>query len=270
MRKLNTLGVIAILGSGACGLGVGSGDGQVVQGDDVDPPDDDGGGDDPAGGSCATSEPDLPYDVKIQCGDSVIPVVAAFREKNGPDVRFAPAPGATTDCPFLVEGAVIRADEIASCAAFVATADDAAAEGNRDAGRDRVEVTWCWYSNLSTDHDGNCCLAPGAEQSIQCETDHLDIRFSCDGGEGAPDGADQPLDPGAVPATCDCDTDGDGTADSEDPDDDNDGNPDDADDCDDDPDPCGPGSNGTDGECEVDVDTGLCTGAGGGGTGPVD
>jgi len=221
MRKLNTaaLGVMVVLGS-ACGFGVGSDGNEVAQSDDVDGPDDDGG---PAGGTCAASEPDLPYDVKIQCGDSVIPVVAAFREKNGANVQFAPAPGTTADCPFLIEGAVIRADEVASCTAFVATADDAAAEGNRDAGRDRVEVTWCWFKNLSTDHDGECCVAPGAEESIECETDHLDIRFSCDGGEGAPDGADQPIDPAAVPASCDCDSDGDGIPDSEDPDDDNDG-----------------------------------------------
>ena len=223
MRKLRStaLGVIAILGGG-CGVGVGSGDSEVAQGgDDVDGPDD--GGDGPAGGACNASEPDLPYDVKIQCGDPVIPVVAAFREENGPDVRFAPAPGTSADCPFLIEGAVIRAGEVASCSPFVATADDAAAQGNRDAGRDRVEVTWCWYQTLSTDHEGTCCVPPAAEELIQCETDHLDIRFSCDGGEGVPGGADQPLDPGAVPATCDCDSDGDGIPDSEDPDDDNDG-----------------------------------------------
>ena len=49
------------------------------------------------------------------------------------------------------------------------------------------------------------------------------LSFACDGGEGMPDGADQPLDPGAVPATCECDSDGDGVPDGEDPDDDGDG-----------------------------------------------
>jgi len=212
--------MIAVLGGG-CGFGVGSGDNQVAGGDDVDGPDGDDDG--PAGGTCSASEPDLPYDVKIQCGDSVIPVLAAFREKNGSGARFAPAPGTSADCPFLIEGAVIRAEEVASCAPFTATADDAATQGNRDAGRDRVEVTWCWYTSLDADHEGNCCLPPGGEEAIQCETDHLDIRFACDGGEGMPDGADQPLDPGAVPATCECDSDGDGVPDGEDPDDDGDG-----------------------------------------------
>ncbi|HEY8145555.1 MAG TPA: hypothetical protein VIG06_22900 [Kofleriaceae bacterium] len=206
MRKLRSaaLGVIAILGGG-CGLGLGSGDSQVTA-DDVDTQGGCDGG--PHRGSCEASEPDLPYDVKIQCGDPVIPVVAAFREKNGPNARFAPAPGTTPDCPFLIEGAVIRADEIASCAAFVATASDATTEGNRDAGRDRVEVTWCWYQSVTSDADGDCCVPAGAAEEVQCETDHLDIRFYCDGGEGVPDGADQPFDPGSVPATCDGDGDG--------------------------------------------------------------
>ena len=207
MRQLMTaaLGAIATLGIG-CGFGLGNGDSEVAQGDDVGDPDggddDDGGS---AGGACHAEEPDLPYDVEIQCGDSVIPVVAAFREKNGPDVAFAPAPGTTADCPFVIEGAVIHADEVASCSAFVATASDAAAQGNRDAGRDRVEVTWCWYQTLDSDSDGDCCVPPSAEGAIECETDHLDIRFSCDGGEGVADGADQPLDPGALPATCEDD-----------------------------------------------------------------
>ena len=203
MRQLTTaaLGAIAILGIG-CGFGLGNGESEVAQGADAG--DRDGGHDDGGGGpgACHAGKPDLPYDVKIQCGDAVIPVIAAFREKNGPGVTFAPAPGATPDCPFLIEGAVIRADEVASCAAFVATAADAAAQGNRDAGRDRVDVTWCWYRDLAEGADGDCCLPPSAEGAIECETDHLDIRFSCDGGEGAADGADQPLDPGAVPATC--------------------------------------------------------------------
>ena len=205
MRQLTTaaLGAIAILGFG-CGFGLGNGESEVAQGDDAGDRDgghdDDDGGQD--GGACHADEPDLPYDVKIQCGDSVIPVVAAFREKNGPAVTFAPAPGATADCPFLIEGAVIRADEVASCAAFVATATDANTPGNRDAGRDRVEVTWCWYQTLAEGADGDCCVPPAAGDAIECETDHLDIRFACDGGEGVPDGADQPLDPGATPATC--------------------------------------------------------------------
>ena len=206
MRQLMTaaLGAIATFGIG-CGFGLGNGDSEVAQGDDVGDPDGGGGDDDddgPEGGACYAEEPDLPYDVKIQCGDPVIPVVAAFREKNGPDVAFAPAPGSTADCPFLIEGAVIRAGEVASCAPFVATATDATTQGNRDAGRDRVEVTWCWYQSLDEGADGDCCVPPSAGDAVECETDHLDIRFSCDGGEGVPDGADQPLDPGAVPAIC--------------------------------------------------------------------
>lgn len=213
MRQLTTaaLGAIAIFGFGlGCGIGLGNGENEVAQGDDAG--DRDGGHDDDGDGgpgACHAGEPDLPYDIEIQCGDAVIPVIAAFREKNGPALTFAPAPGANRDCPFLIEGAVIRADQVASCAAFVATAADAAAQGNRDAGRDRVDVTWCWYRTLAEGAGGECCVPPSAGDAIECETDHLDIRFSCDGGEGVSDGADRPLDPAATPATCQ-EEDGDG------------------------------------------------------------
>ena len=133
-------------------------------------------------------EVDLPYDVKIQCGDSVIPVIAALREKNGDDAVYAPAPGSTPGCPFVIEGAVIRADEVTSCTPFTATEADAAAEGNRDAGRDRVDVTFCWYEGAFADDGDGCCILPDSEPRVVCETDHLDIRFYCDGGEGVPAG----------------------------------------------------------------------------------
>ena len=122
-------------------------------------------------------EPDLPYDVKIQCGDRTIPVLDAFREENE-SPAFVVAPGATPECPFIVEEATIRASEISSCAPFEATEADAVAPGNRDAGRDRVWVTWCWQG----------------EDGVECAEDHLDIRFACDGGEGLAGGG-EPLDP---------------------------------------------------------------------------
>jgi hypothetical protein len=185
----------------------------------------DGGG---AGGGCV-EEPDLPYDIKIQCGDPVIPVLAAFREKNGDQLIFAPVPGTSSACPFVIEDATIRADEVASCAPFTATVADARAQGNKDTGRDRVWVTWCWYRGATAaEADGACCVAAGGEDDIECETDHLDIRFSCDGGQGVPPGADRPLDADAVPATCD-----------------------------------GGGGDSGDG-CDQDVDTGSCDGGGGG------
>jgi hypothetical protein len=184
---------------GACGIGADSSANEL--GDDVGDEECDGGHDD-HGGSCGGGEVDLPYDVKIQCGDTLIPVIAAFREKSGDDVQFAPVPGTTAACPFVIEGATIRAEEIESCAAFTATEADATTQGNRDAGRDRIEVTWCWYAGLEAGADGSCCVPEGT--SVECETDHLDIRFACDGGEGAPDGADRPLDPGAAPGSCEC------------------------------------------------------------------
>ncbi|HUS67976.1 MAG TPA: hypothetical protein VMZ28_25760 [Kofleriaceae bacterium] len=185
MKTIWLMGTMALAG---CGMTTGGSELQVGS-DDVGTEDEcDGGLHDGDDDGCGGAEPDLPYDVKIQCGDEVIPVVAAFREKNGADVRFAPAPGSTAECPFVIEGAVIHADEVASCQPFTATEADAAAAGNRDAGRDRVEVTWCWYTSAT---------------DTACETDHLDIRFSCDGGEGVPDGAAEPLGPDATTNTCD-------------------------------------------------------------------
>jgi hypothetical protein len=216
-----TLGTIAIsislaaLGP-ACSL-LGSSNQAVSYGEEVPEPSDedidgayddgtydpDETGDDAPDGSyeLCGGEPDLPYDIKIQCGDSVIPVLAAFREKNGANVRFAPAPGTTADCPFVVEGAQLRAGEIGSCAAFTATEADATTEGNKDEGRDRVDVTWCWYTGAAADGE-DCCLPEGAGGDIECETDHLDIRFYCDGGEGVPAGADEPLGSSASTAEC--------------------------------------------------------------------
>ena len=199
MKTMWLIGAMVVTG---CGLGTGSSDLQVGA-DDVGGEEECDGGlhDDDEDGGCG-GEPDLPYDVKIQCGDDVIPVVAAFREKNGDEVRFAPAPGSTPDCPFVIEGAVIRASEVAACQAFTATEADAAAPGNKDTGRDRVEVTWCWYTDLDAGDDGSCCVPEAAGSNIECETDHLDIRFYCDGGEGVPDGAAAPLDPAATPDAC--------------------------------------------------------------------
>ena len=198
MKKPWLLGSMALA---ACGLTTGGSDLQVGA-DDVDAEEECDAGH-AADDGCGSSEPDLPYDIKIQCGDSVIPVVAAFREKNGAGVRFAPAPGSTDECPFLIEGATIRAAEVSACAPFTATEADAAAAGNRDAGRDRVEVTWCWYTDLDASDDGSCCVQDSATSSVTCETDHLDIRFACDGGEGVPDGAAEPLGPDATTNTCD-------------------------------------------------------------------
>src|SRR5687768_5711866 len=111
MKTMWLFGAMALFG---CGMSTGNSDLQVGADDVGDEEECDGGlhdGDDDGDGACG-GEVDLPYDVKIQCGDEVIPVVAAFREENGDDLRIAPAPGSTADCPFVIEDSVIRAEEV--------------------------------------------------------------------------------------------------------------------------------------------------------------
>lgn len=108
----------------------------------------DGGESDDDGGD----EVDLPYDVKPQLGD-VFLLSDAFLEKGA-------KPAAIVAVEFDDDGDW-RAAELQGDIAFEITQEDCDHEGNRDVGRDRVNITW-----QTTD---------GAE-----ETDHLDIRY-CEG-----------------------------------------------------------------------------------------
>ena len=91
---------------------------------------------------------DLPYDIKMSIGDTYQPIFDAFAEKGAVPLY------ATVD----MTDAVWRADELRDGTPFTITDADCTHDGNRDVGRDRVEVTW---------ED-----ASGARQ-----TDHLDLRY---------------------------------------------------------------------------------------------
>lgn len=126
--------------------------------DDVDDSDDDNDGiddeddcDEVEGGDSDSS--DLPYDVKMQLGQSVTPIVDAFAEKGS-------QPAAILSVEMDGGGSSWRLAELQSGATFVVNDADCSHAGNRDVGRDRVIVTW---QN-----------ADGTEES-----DHLDLRY-CD------------------------------------------------------------------------------------------
>ena len=97
-------------------------------------------------------EVDLPYDVKPQLGE-MFRLSDAFLEKG-------PLPAAIVSVEFD-GGGDWRAAELQGDVAFEITQEDCDHEGNRDVGRDRVNITWA--------------TADGGE-----ETDHLDIRY-CEG-----------------------------------------------------------------------------------------
>lgn len=97
-------------------------------------------------------EVDLPYDVKPQLGE-MFQLSDAFLEKG-------PKPSAIVSVEFDGDGDW-RAAELQGDIAFEITQEDCDHEGNRDVGRDRVNITWT--------------TADGGE-----ETDHLDIRY-CEG-----------------------------------------------------------------------------------------
>lgn len=93
-------------------------------------------------------EIDLPYDIKMVLGETYQPVFDAFAEKGAVPLYV------TVD----MAGATWRADELRDGTPFTITEADCTHEGNRDVGRDRVEVTW-------EDADG------------ARSTDHLDLRY---------------------------------------------------------------------------------------------
>lgn len=101
--------------------------------------------DDDEGGEC-----DLPYDIKMPLGSVHAPIADAFAEEGCVPESFT----------VELDGVEWRAEELLSGAAFEITEADCDHEGNRDAGRDRVNVTW-------------------TQPSGETETDHLDLRY-CD------------------------------------------------------------------------------------------
>jgi hypothetical protein len=117
--------------------------------DDNDGIDDDDDCDEEEGGDGDSA--DLPYDIKMVNGQSYTPVVDAFAEKGG-------QPEAILSVEMDGGGAGWRLAELQAGATFTVTDADCAHAGNRDAGRDRVIVTW----RTDTGH---------------VESDHLDLRY---------------------------------------------------------------------------------------------
>jgi uncharacterized membrane protein YgcG len=98
---------------------------------------------------------ELPYDVKLEVGDS-FRLSDAFAEKG-------PLPAAIVSV--TLEGGTWRLSELRADSTFVVTEADCEHEGNRDVGRDRIYVTW-------QNADGSR------------ETDHLDLRY-CESSSGS-------------------------------------------------------------------------------------
>ncbi len=94
-------------------------------------------------------EVDLPYDIRLEVGQTTTPIADAFDEK-----------GAQPAAILSVTGATWRIDELRAGTPFTVTQADCDHAGNRDVGRDRVIVTW-------RNADGST------------DADHLDLRY-CD------------------------------------------------------------------------------------------
>ena len=97
---------------------------------------------------------ELPYDVRMQQGETVTPILDAFAEKGG-----APAEILAVEMDSS-GGSAWRLSELQAGTSFVVNALDCTHAGNRDVGRDRVIVKW-------KNADGTT------------ESDHLDLRY-CD------------------------------------------------------------------------------------------
>jgi hypothetical protein len=105
--------------------------------DDEDDCDEQEGGD----GNAA----DLPYDIKMSLDQAYTPIADAFAEKGG-------QPEAILSVEMDGGGAGWRLAELQSGATFTVTDADCAHAGNRDAGRDRVIVTWRVDGHVQSDH----------------------------------------------------------------------------------------------------------------------
>jgi hypothetical protein len=119
--------------------------------DDDDGIDDDEDCDEQEGGD--GDEAELPYDVRMQEGESVTPIADAFAEKGS-------HPQAILSVEMDGGGTGWRLAELQAGATFTVSSTDCAHTGNRDIGRDRVIVTW-------------------RNASGAVESDHLDLRY-CD------------------------------------------------------------------------------------------
>lgn len=111
--------------------------------DDNDGIDDDDDCDEEEGGD--GDEADLPYDIKMDRGQAYTPIADAFAERGG-------QPDAILSVEMDGGGAGWRLAELQSGATFTVTDADCAHAGNRDAGRDRVIVTWRADGHVESDH----------------------------------------------------------------------------------------------------------------------
>lgn len=163
------LGIAMVAGCTDYGVGEGilggnrgattlSGSGDTGEdGDDDDDDDDTGddGDDDDDDDDCGDDddddddgESDLPYDVRLEVGDTFV-LTDAFEEEG-------PAPAEILSV--TMDDGEWRLVELASLTPFTVDQTDCDHEGNRDEGRDRIEVRWR--------------NADGSEDS-----DHLDLRY---------------------------------------------------------------------------------------------
>jgi hypothetical protein len=120
-------------------------DGICDDGDD-DPGDD--AGEDGGSSDGDEGEADLPYDVRLEIGDTFT-LIEAFDEKG---VR----PSEILDVE--MDGSTWRLEELRSGTSFVVSQDDCDHEGNRGPARDRIFVAW---------------TNPNGTRAI----DHLDLRY---------------------------------------------------------------------------------------------
>lgn len=128
-------------------------------------------------GSAPIGKADLPYDARIGVGMEY-QLSWSFLEKG-------PLPAKILDVT-MKAGGTWRLDELKANTRFTVTQADCDHQGNRDIGRDRIEVTW-------QNQDGSI------------STDHLDMRY-CDGNSGLKfaGGVDPtaPAAPSSTPVTC--------------------------------------------------------------------
>lgn len=149
MNRLHTLGallVVALLASCAEEEDTSRSPDELVGG--VPP-----AGSDPDGDGVVNpvAEADLPYDVRMALGETHNPVIDAFMEKGG-------LPAALVAVEMDDGGDGWRLSELRAAVPYTITQEDCDHEGNRDVGRDRVNITW-------RNPDGSE------------ETDHLDLRY---------------------------------------------------------------------------------------------
>lgn len=96
------------------------------------------------------NESDLPYNWELELGDTVLLEDAFLLE--------GPAPAEIVDVNMDEWGGDWRLDELASGTPFEVTEEDCEHEGNKDVGKDRIEITW---------------VHPDGTE----ETDHMTLRY---------------------------------------------------------------------------------------------